>query len=59
MLGVVPKERASAQEAYVAALRVTMLGAAGLLVAVTGVAWVALQGVPKVLDDPAEAPVPV
>jgi MFS transporter, DHA2 family, multidrug resistance protein len=38
---------------------VTMLAAAGLMVVVTVVAWVALKGVPKVLDDHAEVEEPV
>ncbi|SEP49497.1 MFS transporter [Amycolatopsis saalfeldensis] len=50
---------ASAREAFVGGLQVTMLGAAGLMVVVTVVAWVALKGVPKVLDDPAEINEPV
>ncbi|MEV8606452.1 MFS transporter [Amycolatopsis sp. NPDC051373] len=42
------------QHAFIGGLQVTMLGAAGLMVLVAGVAWVALRGVPKVLEDPAE-----
>jgi DHA2 family multidrug resistance protein-like MFS transporter len=42
----------SAREAFLGGMQVTMLGAAGLMVVVAGVAWVALRGVPKVLEDP-------
>jgi DHA2 family multidrug resistance protein-like MFS transporter len=54
-----PALLASAREAFVNGLQVTMVGAAGLMVVVTGVAWVALKGVPKVLDDHAEIEEPV
>ena len=54
-----PALLASAREAFVGGLQVTMLAAAGLMVVVTVVAWVALKGVPKVLDDHAEVEEPV
>ncbi|MFI5612424.1 MFS transporter [Amycolatopsis sp. NPDC051903] len=41
----------TAKQAFIDGLQVTMLGAAGLMLLVAAVAWFALRGVPKVLED--------